>query len=146
MSCPKGKIRKKSYVTKKGTKVRSTCVKNKGVKGKTPSSKKVLPKLKEGLLEKYGYKMANSKEKREKALSKAMEVEGELPVLRRVVVLRTYLKNEPLKFKKLDKDVKYIQKGLSDNKKSSKKSKLNKKSVLKKKKSKIKKSVRFIFN
>jgi len=44
--CPKGKIRRKAYVTKRGTRVKSTCTTNKGLPGKTPKSRKVLPKLK----------------------------------------------------------------------------------------------------
>ena len=54
-SCPAGKIRRKGYTTKRGTKVSATCTKNMGAPGKTPSSKKVLPKLKEVYLSKYGY-------------------------------------------------------------------------------------------
>lgn len=52
-SCKSGQIRKKSYKTKRGTHVRSTCIKDKGLPGKGP---KILPKPKSGLLEKYGYK------------------------------------------------------------------------------------------
>lgn len=134
--CPLGKIERKGYTTKKGTKVLSTCVKDMRPPGKTPLNKKVLPKLKEGYLGKYGYSLSNSSTKREESLLKAMKKEGELEVLRHVVVLRTYMKNEPLKFNKLDKDVKFIQK-IRD------KTKI--KSLLKKTKSKtkIKKKVRF---
>jgi hypothetical protein len=118
-SCPKGEIRRnsytrKAYVTSKGKKVsakkvKSTCVPNKGLPGKTPANKKVLPKLKEGMLTEYGYKLANNAEKRKTSLKKAIKNEGSLPVLRRVVVLRTYDKNDPKLFSKLDKDVKFIQ-------------------------------------
>jgi len=114
--CPKGKIRRKAYVTKRGTKVKSTCTVNKGLPGKTPKNRKVLPKLKKGELTEYGYHLKNSAEKREKSLRKAMKNEGNLEVLRRVVVLRTYMKNEPAKFKKLNKDVEYIQKIRAQNK------------------------------
>ena len=152
-SCPSGKIKRKEYTTKRGTKVESTCIKNVGAPGKTPESKKVLPKLKEGYLGKYGYRLANNDTKRKASLHEAMKNEGDLEVLRRVVVLRTYMKNEPLKFKKLDKDVKYIQKIREKNKasvkKTSKKRTTKQKSKVKsalrkiKSKSKIKKRVRF---
>ena len=121
-SCPAGKIRRKGYTTKKGTKVSATCTKNMGAPGKTPSSKKVLPKLKEDYLSKYGYSLSKNAIKREASLRKAMKNEGDLEVLRRVVVLRTYMKNEPSKFRKLDKDVKYIQKLRKENKENPSKS------------------------
>jgi len=107
--CPKGEILRKAYTRKDGTRVKASCVKDRGLPGKTPKSKKVLPKLKEGLLEKYGYKLSKSFEKRKVALRKAMKNEGNVPVLRRVVVLRTYNKNEPKLFKKLNRDVEFIQ-------------------------------------
>ena len=107
--CPKNKIKRKAYTTKKGTHVKATCTKNMGAPGKTPKSKKVLPKLKKGELTTYGYHLKNSAEKREKSLRKAMKHEGNLEVLRRIVVLRTYLKSNPTHYKKLNKDVEYIQ-------------------------------------
>ena len=109
MSCPKGTIKRKAYKTKKGTRVKASCVKDRGLPGKTPKSKKVLPKLKEGVLRKYGYHLNESFDKRKKALLNAMKHEGDLAVQKRVVVLRTYNKNEPRLFKKLDRDVKFIQ-------------------------------------
>ena len=139
-SCPPGKIIRKGYTTKKGTKVSSTCTKNMGASGKTPERKKVLPKLKEGYLGKYGYSLSNNYKKREASLQKAMKNEGDLEVLRHLVVLRTYMKNEPLKFSKLDKDVKYIQNIRDKNKLSTKKTQ---KSILRKTKLNIKKKVRF---
>lgn len=47
-SCKPGKIRRKGYTRKDGTRVKSGCVKDTGKRGKTPASKKVLPKPKKG--------------------------------------------------------------------------------------------------
>jgi len=148
-SCPAGKIKRNGYTTERGTKVATTCTKNMSTPGKTPSNKKVLPKLKEGYLSKYGYSFSKNDTKRETSLRKAMKNEGDLEVLRRVVLLRTYMKNEPLKFQKLDKDVKYIQKLIQENKEKQSKTKSKKytrkpvrKSALKKTKTKKKKTVK----
>ncbi len=46
--CKPGKIRRKGYTRKDGTHVKSGCVKDTGKRGKTPASKKVLPKPKKG--------------------------------------------------------------------------------------------------
>ena len=77
---------------------------------KTSSDKKVLSILKEKYLSKYGYSRLDNSTKRKISLDKAMKNEGELEVLRYIVVLREYMKNEPDTFQKLDKDIKYIQK------------------------------------
>ncbi len=47
-TCPRGKIRRKGYTRKDGTRVKPGCVKDTGKPGKTPKSKKVLPKPKKG--------------------------------------------------------------------------------------------------
>ena len=109
MSCPLGEIRRKAYKTKKGTKVKSTCVPDKGAKGKTPESRKVLPKLKKRELSKYGYDLNKNINNRKTSLKKSVKNYGSLPVLRKLVVLRTYSKNEPKYYKKYDHDVKFIQ-------------------------------------
>ena len=48
--CPRGKIWRKGYTRKDGTKVKGDCVKDTGKPGKTPPSEKVLPKPKKGNL------------------------------------------------------------------------------------------------
>lgn len=107
MKCPTNKIVRKSYTTKKGTKVKATCVPDKGAKGKSKS--RVLPKLKKGELTFYGYDLSDSFEKRKVALKKSTKRYGSLPVLRKLVVLRTYNKNQPKYYKKYDRDVKFVQ-------------------------------------
>ena len=107
--CSKGKIVRSAYTRKNGTRVRSSCTTNKGLPGKTPASKKVLPKLKPGLLSQYGYHLNKPIVTRDRAIKKAINDEGSLPVLKHLVVLRTYGKHNPPLFKKLDRDVKYVQ-------------------------------------
>ncbi len=48
--CPSGKIWRKGFTRKDGTKVKSDCVKDVGKPGKTPKAKRVLPKPKTGAL------------------------------------------------------------------------------------------------
>jgi hypothetical protein len=149
--CSKNKIIRSAYTRSNGKRVRSVCVKNKGLLGKTPKSKKVLPKLKHGLLSKYGYHLNENSTKRQSAIRKAMNDEGILPIYRRLVVLKSYHKNEPgITYNRIKSDVKYAKEIFDKNKKKIKKSKnvksLKIKSILKKKKlvvKKRKKKVRF---
>lgn len=49
-SCPRGKIWRKGYTRKGGTRVKGACVEDTGKPGKTPKSKRVLPSPKEDAL------------------------------------------------------------------------------------------------
>lgn len=80
--------------------------------------KELLIILKKGSLSKYGYKLKNSFEKRKKAILYALFRYGSLVVLKKLVILRTLMKNKESLFNKLDKDVKFVQKLMADNKKS----------------------------
>jgi hypothetical protein len=153
--CSKNKIIRSSYIRSNGTRVRSVCVKNKGAIGKTPSSKKVLPKLKHGLLSKHGYSLNENSIKRQSAIRKAMNNEGILPIYRRLVVLKSYRKNEPgIIYNRISSDVKYSKEIFDKNKIKKNKTKcktvkcktLKIKPILKKRKfvsGKRKKNVRF---
>jgi hypothetical protein len=153
--CSENKIMRSEYTRSSGKSVRAVCVKNKGAPGKTPTSKKVLPKLKHGLLTEYGYHLNEKSTKRQSAIRKAMRVEGNLPVYRRLVVLKTYRKNEPgLTYNRISSDVKYAEELFEKNKlncgapkrKAVKHKTLKIKPILKKRKSvvrKRKKVVRF---
>jgi hypothetical protein len=107
--CPKGQILKKGYTTKKGTKVKPTCIKDKGKPGKGPTLFNI-SKKDEGLLGDYGYELKISHEKRVKAIKKSIKVNGELKVLRFLNAIRTLNKSNERYFNKLDKDVKWVQK------------------------------------
>lgn len=104
---------------------------------------------------KYGYNLNENSTKRQSAIRKAMRVEGNLPVYRRLVVLKTYRKNEPgLTYNRISSDVKYAKELFEKNKlkggppkrKAVKSKTLKIKPILKKRKSvviKRKKVVRF---
>ena len=63
-----------------------------------------------GFLSEKGYSLKNSSEMRKKSLRRASKEKGILPVLRHLNAIRTLQKSNPENFKKLDKDVKFIQK------------------------------------
>jgi len=73
MMCPRGYILRSGYTTKNNVVVRPTCVKDMGKKGKGP---KLIPKLKKGLLTKYGYSSKETTQKRHSALKKAAKEYG----------------------------------------------------------------------
>jgi len=111
-SCPRGQIRRKAYTKspyrrraytdRRGRRVSaarvgsahfpSTCVKDMGKRGKTPASKRVLPKLTPGRLGKYGYQTGKSARARHMALGKAVRKEGYATIVRRVVAASNYMK------------------------------------------------------
>lgn len=145
MTCPGGKIRRKGSVVKgytrkdgvyvKGSKRSSTCIPDKGVKGKTSKSSKVLPKLKKGGLAKYGLKDLEDMTvaDRMKGYERAVKKEGYASIVRRLNVLANYTKKSNPKFSKLVKaDMARIKKKFynkySKSSKSSRRSKSSKSS------------------
>ena len=75
-------------------------------------------KLRQDVLHKYGYHnvVHMNAQKRQLALLKSMLSEGVTPVMRRLVVLRTFNKNKNPRFaRKLDADIKWIQKNMYEN-------------------------------
>jgi hypothetical protein len=136
--CPKGMILRSAYIRKNGTFVKATCVPDKGKKGKTPISKKVLPIPIPGNLGKYGYyniKKTLAKYRRE-ALKKGVIAEGYATIIRRLNLLANYNKNSnPELYTKMKSDIKWIQENLYDYSLASKKAaekKVSKKSAEKK--------------
>lgn len=120
--CKKGEIVRKGgwvsgYYRSDGTYVKehyrkAVCVKDVGLRGKTPKSKRVLPPLEKGGLGKYGY--ANVKKttanSRRKALSKGVKKEGYLPIMRRLVLVANYNKNsDPEAHKRMRADVEWMK-------------------------------------
>lgn len=115
LKCPKGKIARSSYTTKRGVHVRPACVPDKGAPGKTPASRKVLPIPKKGSLGKYSY--GNIKHTaagtRRKALKVAVESEGYAPIIRRLNLLANYTKvSDPETYKIMRADMAWIQKNM----------------------------------
>ncbi len=112
--CGPNKIRRRSYTRRvTGKRVKSTCVPDKGRPGKTPKSKRVLPKLTPGKLGKYGYHDVKHKSaaSRRVALTNATKEEGYAPIIRRLNVIRTYNKNSEL-FDLYNSDLKWMQRHL----------------------------------
>jgi hypothetical protein len=77
---------------------------------KKGKSKKLFEIKDKGFLTKNGYSLKKTIKHREKSLRRASKEKGMLPVLRHLNAIRTLQKNNPDNFKKLDHDVKYIQK------------------------------------
>lgn len=115
LKCPSGMIVRNAYTTKRGVHVPATCVPDKGAPGKTPASRKVLPKPKKGSLGKYGY--ANIKHtsaaSRRVALRVAVEKDGYATIIRRLNLLANYTKvSDPETHKIMRADIAWIQKML----------------------------------
>ncbi len=91
--CERGEILRRGYTRKDGTHVDPTCVPDKGAPGKTPASKRVLPKPKKGHL--AGWHADESAAKRRRALKKwvkktnCRKTIGKLTLLRNLSADRT---------------------------------------------------------
>ena len=90
--------------------MKKTCTKDMGAPGKTPKSKKVLPKVEnKGFLTECGYKENNTFNTRKGALDKAIEKYGALKVQRHIGLIRNYAKGEPERHALLTKDFEYVR-------------------------------------
>jgi hypothetical protein len=89
--CKKNEILKKSYITKKGIRVKATCIEDKGNKGK---GKKLFELDKNGL-KKYGYDDVEhmTELQRHRALGKAIRDGNPLGIFRRLIALSVLHKN-----------------------------------------------------
>ena len=129
--CPKGSISRRGYTfVKKSTgrkiKVKSSCVKSKGLRSKGKKTSRVLPTLKKGSLTKYGYSVSGSENERHSALKKALKAYGYSSVIKKLNSVKLLTKNtNPKNSKIYGKDLKWVQK----NNKSVKKSRKSRKSV-----------------
>jgi hypothetical protein len=105
--CSLGKIKRKSYKTKKGTKVKSSCIKDRGKKGKGP---KTLPKISSKIsLGDFGYELKYSFEKRKKALKKAIKKYGLVKIIKRISLIRNYSKSVIKNYNKYSRDLEYLK-------------------------------------
>jgi len=114
MKCKKGEIVRSAYTRKDGTRVRATCVKDRGAPGKTPASKRVLPKPVKGSLGKYGYSniKGTSAIDRRNALIDAVRGEGYATIIRRLNLLSNYNKNNEQVYNILQSDIRWMQNNL----------------------------------
>lgn len=111
----RGTIRRKGYWVKgyrrsDGTWVKRhwvppTRIKDRGEPGKGP---KLLPPLREGKMERYGYHLDKSAEKRHRAIRRSARGVGYAKTMQRVNALRVLMKNEP-DGKKALADVKWMK-------------------------------------
>ena len=111
--CPQGQILREgySYETKKTGKhidISPTCVTDKGKPGKGPKVI-LIPEEDIGLLTDYGYSFKKSYDDRIKAIKKATRDYSKLKILRHINALRTLNKSNEKYYKKLDKDLKWLQ-------------------------------------
>ncbi len=110
VKCAKGKILIRGYKKKSGVRVRPHCTPDRGAPGRTPKSKRVLPKLKEDEFAGYKYSTKLPSSKRLSILKKICKDLTYSSVIKRLVVLRSYNKRNPKLFAKFDKDIKALQK------------------------------------
>ena len=102
-------IRRKSYKTRSGRRVKSSCVKDMGKPGRTPKHKRVLPKPSGDMsLSEFGYKVSKSEEDRRNALVDAVKEYGALVVLRHLNLLRNYQSVKRNK-QRMSDDVEYLK-------------------------------------
>jgi len=114
--CPRGTIRRKSFRRKSGSRVRSTCVPDKGRRGKTPPSGRVLPPFdKKMALRKHGYSTKKSTRQRHESLRKASRQYTPIKVLRHLNLARNYQADTKAK-KIMSDDVEYMSKFYSRSK------------------------------
>ena len=107
MKCEKGQIMRKSYTTKNGTKVKSTCIKDLGLPGKGPV---ILPKLQQGTLTQFGYSSKNSDIKRHNSLKKAINKYTKSAVIHKLSAISTLNKNTNPALSELYKsDITWVQ-------------------------------------
>jgi hypothetical protein len=85
-TCGRGKILRSGYRRGDGVYVRPSCVKDQGATGKTPASKRVLPKPKHGSLGAWKKNMTD--QKRHASLKKVVERRGCQRVIGSLTLLR----------------------------------------------------------
>ena len=123
-SCGKGQILRKGYKTKKGVKVSPTCITDLGNLGKSIQN---IPVLRKGLLSRFGYHAHLDKEKRHKALKKAVKEYSAGNVVKKLNAIYVLSKNSnPSLAKIYNSDKKWVQdKYETTRSKSKKKSRRN---------------------
>ncbi len=114
-TCKRGTIRRKAYTRKTGRKVSASCIKNRGAPGRwrTVHRSRGIGPLKEGRLERFGYKSSSSLQSRRTALRAASRRLGALAVFRMLNALATYTKRtSPSKSAMYLADRNYVRKEL----------------------------------
>ena len=113
--CPRGSISRRGYIylkksTGKRIRVKSGCIKSKGLRSRGKKSNRVLPKLKKGSLTKYGYSTSVSESKRHIALKKALKAYGYSTLVKKLNAVKLLTKNtNPKNSRIYGRDLKWIQ-------------------------------------
>jgi succinate dehydrogenase/fumarate reductase flavoprotein subunit len=108
--CPQGQILRVgySYEKKKTVNVKPTCIIDKGKPGKGLKLFEI-PKEDIGLLSDYGYSLKKNYDERIKAIKKATRDYSKLKILKHINALRTLQKSNEKYYRKLDKDLRWLQ-------------------------------------
>ncbi len=104
--CPSGKIWRVPYKRSDGTRVKGTCVPDTGAPGKTPASKRFIPKMGPGTL--TGWHKDQAASTRHAKLAKLTKSVGCREALRRVNVIANATTDRPTEAK-LRTDYKWLR-------------------------------------
>lgn len=111
--CPTGKILRKGYTTRRGVRVKRSCVKDMGSVGRWQTVKAMIGigPLKKGHLKNLGYDATESAGPRHEALKKAIKRYGRASTIRKLNAIATYTKRtNPSRSKTYKRDMRYVQK------------------------------------
>ncbi len=106
--CPEGQIRRKSYVRKSGKRVKSSCIRDMGRRGK---GKSIIKMKNEGSLSKFGYDKVVTKSplSRHRSLRKAIKKYGTTSVIRKLNAVAVLTRNSNRKLSsKFNADKKWV--------------------------------------
>lgn len=112
-ACPAGKIRRRGYTTRKGSHVKSACIKDRGAKGRWQTVRRMLGigPLGTGDLTAFGYSHTKSTAARHEAIDKAVKKYGRNATIRKLNAIATYSKRTaPSRSLTYKRDMHYIQK------------------------------------
>lgn len=104
--CPSGQIMRDAYVRKDGTRVKATCIKDRGKPGKGPK----LFTVKKGGLSKHGYRLNASKRTRHQALGKARKKMSYSQLISKLNAIRILHRNtNPSYSRKIKNDMDWLK-------------------------------------
>jgi hypothetical protein len=112
-ACPSGKIRRVGYTTRKGTRVKSACIKDRGAKGRWQTVRRMMGigPLGRGDLIAMGYSHTKPTEERHAAIDKAVQKYGRNKTIRKLNAIATYSKRTaPTRSAVYKRDMHYVQK------------------------------------
>ncbi len=111
--CPTGKILRKGYTTRRGVRVKRSCIKDRGAVGRWQTVKAMIGigPLKKGHLKNLGYDATAAAGPRHEALKKAVKRYGRASTIRKLNAIATYTKRTaPSRSKTYKQDMRFVQK------------------------------------